>query len=62
LVDYADLDGATLLAETAVRLATRPRKTTGLLPLPELFGRKEAEGLAARSGARIVMDSSRFSA
>jgi Saccharopine dehydrogenase NADP binding domain len=46
--------GAALLAETAVRLAARPRKATGLLPLPELFGRKEAEDLAARCGARIV--------
>ena len=45
--------GASLLAETAVRLAARPRKTTGLLPLPELFGREEAEEIAARSGARI---------
>jgi hypothetical protein len=46
--------GAALLAETAVRLAARPRKTTGLLPLPELIGREEAAELAARSGARIV--------
>ena len=46
--------GAALLAETAVRLAARPRKTTGLLPLPELFGRQEAEAFAAAAGARIV--------
>jgi hypothetical protein len=46
--------GATLLAETAVRLADRTRKATGLLPLPDLFGREEAEELAARHGARIV--------
>ncbi|MFA6148490.1 MAG: saccharopine dehydrogenase NADP-binding domain-containing protein [bacterium] len=46
--------GAALLAETAVRLAARPRKATGLLPLPELIGRKEAEELAARSGARVI--------
>jgi len=46
--------GAALLAEAAVRLAARPRKATGLLPLPDLFGREEAEELAARSGARIV--------
>jgi len=45
---------ATLLAETAVRLAVRPRKATGLLPLPELIGREEAEELAARCGALIV--------
>lgn len=45
---------AGLLAETAVRLAARPRRKTGLLPLPELFGRQEAERLAARSGAWIV--------
>jgi hypothetical protein len=46
--------GAALLAETAVRLAARPHKATGLLPLPELIGREEAEELAAHSGARIV--------
>ena len=46
--------GAALLAETAVRLAVRPHKTTGLLPLPERIGREEAEEIAARSGARIV--------
>jgi hypothetical protein len=46
--------GAALLAETAVRLAARPRKATGFLPLPDLFGREEAEELAARHGARIV--------
>jgi len=46
--------GAALLAETAVRLAARPHKATGLLPLPELIGRQEAEELAARSGARIT--------
>lgn len=45
---------AALLAETAVRLAARPHKATGLLPLPDLFGREEAEELAARHGARIV--------
>ncbi len=45
---------AALLAETAVRLAGRPHKAAGLLPLPELIGREEAEELAARSGARIV--------
>jgi len=46
--------GAALLAETAVRLASPSHKATGLLPLPELVGREEAEALAARSGARIV--------
>ena len=46
--------GATLLAETAVRLASPSHKTTGLLPLPALIGREEAEELAASSGARIV--------
>jgi NAD(P)-dependent dehydrogenase (short-subunit alcohol dehydrogenase family) len=46
--------GAALLAETAVRLAARPHKAAGLLPLPELIGREEAEDLAAHSGARIV--------
>ena len=47
--------GAALLAETAVRLAARPHKATGLLPLHELIGREEAEELAARSGARITI-------
>jgi hypothetical protein len=46
--------GAMLLAETAVRLAARPRKATGLLPLPELLGKEEAEAIAAAAGARIV--------
>jgi len=46
--------GAILLADTAVRLASGPRKATGLLPLPELLGREEAEELAARSGAHIT--------
>jgi len=46
--------GAALLAEAAVRLAARPRKATGLLPLTELIGRQEAEELAARSGSRIT--------
>jgi Saccharopine dehydrogenase NADP binding domain len=46
--------GAILLAETAVRLASRPRKSVGLLPLPDLLGREEAEELARRSGARII--------
>ncbi|MCR4309181.1 MAG: saccharopine dehydrogenase NADP-binding domain-containing protein [Deltaproteobacteria bacterium] len=46
--------GAALLAETAVRLAARPHKATGLLPLPELIGREEAEAIAAAAGARIV--------
>ena len=46
--------GASLLAEMAVRLAARPHKTIGLLPLPERIGKEEAGELAARSGARIV--------
>ncbi len=45
---------ALTLAETAVRLAARPRKHEGLLPLPGLIGREEAERLAAAAGARIV--------
>jgi len=48
---------AALLVETTVRLAARPRKATGLLPLPELIGREEAEAIAARSGARITAGS-----
>jgi hypothetical protein len=46
--------GAALLAETAVRLAARPHKATGLLPLPERIGREEAEEIAVRNGARIT--------
>ncbi len=46
--------GAALLVETAVRLAARPRKATGLLPLPDLFGKEEAEAIAKSAGARIV--------
>jgi len=46
--------GAALLAETAARLAARPRKATGLLPLPDLFGREEAEAIAKSAGALIV--------
>jgi len=49
--------GAALLAGTAVRLAARPRKATGLLPLPEWIGRQEAEELAIASGARIITGS-----
>jgi hypothetical protein len=46
--------GAALLAGTAVRLAARPRKATGLLPLPDLIGREEAVELATVAGARII--------
>ena len=46
--------GATLLAEAAVRLAARPHKATGLLPLAELIGRQEAEAIATAAGALIV--------
>ncbi len=45
--------GAALLAGTAVRLATRPHKAIGLLPLPELIGRQEAATIATVAGARI---------
>ncbi|MGE5285035.1 MAG: hypothetical protein ACM3OG_08705, partial [Actinomycetota bacterium] len=46
--------GAALLVETAVLLAARPRKATGLLPLTDLYGREEAEAIATAAGARIV--------
>jgi hypothetical protein len=46
--------GAALLAETTVRLAAPSHKATGLLPLPELFGRQEAEEIAVCNGARVV--------
>jgi uncharacterized protein YbjT (DUF2867 family) len=45
---------AALLAATAVRLAARPGGSTGLLRLADLFGRREAEALAAACGGRIV--------
>ncbi|MCL5965893.1 MAG: saccharopine dehydrogenase NADP-binding domain-containing protein [Deltaproteobacteria bacterium] len=44
-----------LLAETVMRLAERSGDEKGLLPLPEVIGRKEAEGLAEAAGARIIM-------
>jgi len=46
--------GAALLAEAAVLLAARPRKASGLLPLPELIGRQEAEAIATAAGAQII--------
>jgi len=46
--------GAGLLAETVVRLAAPSHKAIGLLPLPELIGRQEAEAIATAAGARIV--------
>ncbi len=46
--------GAALLARTVVRLAARPRKRIGLLPLPEWIGREEAEEIAIASGAHII--------
>jgi hypothetical protein len=42
------------LAEAAILLGSRQPKRPGLLPLPELIGREEAERLAAAAGARIV--------
>ena len=45
---------ALTLVEAAVRLAARPRKHEGLLPLPGLIGREEAERLATTAGARIT--------
>jgi len=46
--------GAALLVETVVRLAARPHKAAGLLPLPERIGREEAEAIATAAGARII--------
>lgn len=46
--------GAALLAEAAVRLAARPRKTGGILALPELIGREAAKAIATDAGAKIV--------
>lgn len=45
-----------LLAETAVRLALGRGAGTGLLPLPEVVGREDAERIAARCGAEITAD------
>lgn len=45
-----------LLAETAVRLALGRGTGTGLLPLPEVVGREDAERIAARCGAEITAD------
>jgi hypothetical protein len=45
---------AMTLAETAVLLGSRHPKRVGLLPLPDLIGREEAERLAAAAGARIL--------
>jgi hypothetical protein len=44
---------ALTLAETVLHLAARPRKQKGLLPLPALLGKEEAERIAAAAGARI---------
>ncbi len=44
---------AVLLAETALRLASRSGKATGLLQIHELIGREEAGAIAAAAGARI---------
>ena len=40
--------------ETTLLLGSLGRKRSGLLPLPELLGREEAERLAGAAGARIV--------
>lgn len=48
--------GSALLADTAVRLAARPRIGAGLLALPELIGREEAEAIVASAGARITIE------
>lgn len=44
-----------LLAETAVRLALYRGKEAGLLALPEVIGRGEAERIAASCGAEIAV-------
>jgi len=46
--------GSILLAETAVRLASRSRETYGLLPLGELIGREAARAIATDAGATIT--------
>ncbi|HSL92631.1 MAG TPA: hypothetical protein VK863_08270, partial [Candidatus Limnocylindrales bacterium] len=46
-----------LLAEVALRLAAGRGKEKGLLPLPEVIGREEAERIAVESGGRILAGS-----
>ena len=43
-----------LLAEVALRLAAGGVKEKGLLPLPFVIGREEAERIAGESGGRIL--------
>ncbi len=52
----SDPDGqipGTLLAETVLRLEQERGKSKGLLPLPGILGRKEAERIAAACGGEI---------
>lgn len=44
-----------LLAETALVLGRKEGKGKGLLPLPEIFGRAEAERICARGGGEILV-------
>jgi len=52
--DYSGRLAILTFVETILLLASRERKRSGLLPLPGLIGREEAEALAAAAGARIV--------
>jgi len=46
--------GSILLAETAVRLASRSRETYGLLRVSELIGREAARAIAEDAGGKII--------
>lgn len=45
-----------LLAETAVRLASRSPKTKGLLPIHEMVGREAARAIASEAGGTITTE------
>jgi hypothetical protein len=52
--DPAGKIASVLLAETAVRLASRAPQAKGLVPLRELIGREAARGIAEDAGAVII--------
>lgn len=54
LEDPAGRLGGILLAEAAVRLATRARGVAGLLPIGDLVGKEAARAIAADAGGRIT--------
>jgi hypothetical protein len=59
VASISDPDGlvpGTMLAETVLRLGRDREKTTGLMPLPGILGRKEAERIAAACGGEIRVE------